>query len=337
MSFKKIKIITPEDVRIPEKDYVYLGYGYSSTYNDTAPWIKKSDGSIILISGGTGGGGGALYWTLNAGYLKPNDDSYKVSVGDTSATQFLNVEGGISIGNTEIDTSGSIRWDGSDFQGYTGSRWVSLTASGGTSGTAGSDYWQPVAQGIQYPDGKVYIGGSFSPSSDNDILNVQGGITIGSSENTNEGTIKYNDTEGELDLEGYVNSTWRSLTGVRPINVISTSTSIDDTYHTIICTNSSYINITLPAIENALNSEFIICRYGAGNISVGATAADTIWTEFVSFYGNFGSISFDDTLPSGANVNNLLYTITIRPVTNYPTTGDATWLVVNFGTVYATV
>ncbi len=39
----------------------------------------------------------------------------------------LEVSGGINIGNTSSTNSGSMRWSGTDFEGYNGSSWVSLT------------------------------------------------------------------------------------------------------------------------------------------------------------------------------------------------------------------
>jgi len=385
MSFKKIKVITPENVRVPENGYVYLGYGYSTTYEDTAPWIKKSDGSIILISGGTGGGGGTLYWTLESGYLKPNNVNYKVSVGNTSATQVLNVGGGINLSNTTTNTSGSIRWNGSDFQGYTGSRWVSLTASGDTSGTTGSEYWQPVAQGIQYPDGKVYVGSSFTISENNDILNVQGGVTLSNSTKTNAGTIQYNTSS--TDIEGYVGGEWKSLTagdhtanenefiyndasdnlvgtsklmynpgttGVQGIgidtstsystfevngsfgtksNVVTSSITLDENYHTIICYNTTEIVITLPEISDSVSREYVICRYNTGNVLVRISqAAEPYYTEYINFYGNsaLGTLDFSTSLPAGASDKLILYSVTVRAIPQFPSLTDARWVVTNF-------
>ena len=219
MSFKKIKIISPETAlngpRNPEVGYVYLGYGYSSTYDDTAPWIKKSDGSITLISGGTGGGG-ALYWQLLTGYLKPNNVSYKVSVGNTSAQQVFNVGGAISLSTTTTNSAGSIRYNSAtpDFEGYvTGKGWVSLTASGSSAGTSGTNYWEPVVgvEGIIYPD-NVYIGGGFSVGSTNDILNVDGGITLSETNKENDGTMHYyTSVPANEGFYGRVDSDWKRL------------------------------------------------------------------------------------------------------------------------------
>jgi len=58
-----------------------------------------------------------------------------VGIGTTYTEEKLEVVGGIKIGNSLTSQAGVIRWNGSHFQGYTGSAWVDLdynsTASGG--------------------------------------------------------------------------------------------------------------------------------------------------------------------------------------------------------------
>ena len=60
------------------------------------------------------------------------DSSGNVGMGVSSPTEKLEVNGAIKIGNTTNTNAGTIRWTGSDFEGYTGTEWVSLT--GGTGG-----------------------------------------------------------------------------------------------------------------------------------------------------------------------------------------------------------
>ncbi len=57
------------------------------------------------------------------------EEGGNVGIGTTSPTQKLDVAGAIEIGTTATSTAGAIRWTGSDFQGYDGSTWVSLTGS----------------------------------------------------------------------------------------------------------------------------------------------------------------------------------------------------------------
>ncbi|MCD6379899.1 hypothetical protein J7M07_05575 [bacterium] len=64
-----------------------------------------------------------------------------VGIGTTSPGELLDVNGGVRVGNSIGTNPGTMRWTGSDFEGYNGSSWASLTASGGgslPSGIAGN-------------------------------------------------------------------------------------------------------------------------------------------------------------------------------------------------------
>jgi hypothetical protein len=233
MSFKKIKVISPEEylsgVKNPEKGYIYLGYGYSSTYGDTAPWVKKDDGSIFLISGGTGGGG-ISYWQLGGDNLKPVDSAYTVTIGTNSTgEQRINIGGAINLGDANVvpvlDTAGSIKYDNHNFYGNTGGTandWVSLTERGGS--TPIDRLWEEytggggTVEGIKNLSGyvwckdKTFIGGAYGTTT-SDMLSVEGGVTLKDSKQTNDGTIRYTDPgTGTYDLEGRINGGWVSLT-----------------------------------------------------------------------------------------------------------------------------
>jgi len=50
-----------------------------------------------------------------------------VGIGTTGPREKLDVNGAIKLGTTSNENEGTIRWTGTDFEGYTGSEWVSLT------------------------------------------------------------------------------------------------------------------------------------------------------------------------------------------------------------------
>jgi len=54
----------------------------------------------------------------------------RVGVGTTTPVEKFEVDGGIKIGTSSNTNAGAIRWTGSDFEGYDGSSWVSLTSGG---------------------------------------------------------------------------------------------------------------------------------------------------------------------------------------------------------------
>ncbi len=82
---------------------------------------------------------------------------------------------GLHIGNTSTATAGNIRWTGTDFEGYDGSSWLSLTASGGGGGgsPAGSN-----------GDLQFYNSGSFGASSNLNWNNASGYLIVGASAGT---------------------------------------------------------------------------------------------------------------------------------------------------------
>ncbi|MDH3324928.1 MAG: hypothetical protein OEL89_04785, partial [Candidatus Peregrinibacteria bacterium] len=88
--------------------------------------VLKGDGaSLSCVTDQTG----SPVWSLNgnlAYYLTDN-----VGIGTSSPTELLDVSGGIKIGNSAGINAGTLRWTGSDFEGYTGASWDSLTT--GTS------------------------------------------------------------------------------------------------------------------------------------------------------------------------------------------------------------
>lgn len=79
----------------------------------------------------------------------------------------LDANGGLRIGNTAGTQAGTMRWNGTDFEGYDGSTWKSLSSSAGPAGPAGPQGGQgPVGptgpqgpagpQGAQGPAGRGF-------------------------------------------------------------------------------------------------------------------------------------------------------------------------------------
>ena len=118
--------------------------------NVEAP-INVSDAAQSKLGNfGLGGGvGQPLYWLKNVGgalyfsSTNPAGDRMvigqdgNVGIGTTGPAEKLEVDGAIKIGTTSNTNAGTIRWTGTDFEGYTGSNWVSLTSGGGGSSGGG--------------------------------------------------------------------------------------------------------------------------------------------------------------------------------------------------------
>jgi hypothetical protein len=77
-----------------------------------------------------------------------------VGIGPTSPDEKLEVDGGIKMGNTVNTIAGTIRWTGTDFEGYDGTTWRSLTGGGGSGGYPAPDY---DSEWIYFPDSPGYM------------------------------------------------------------------------------------------------------------------------------------------------------------------------------------
>jgi hypothetical protein len=104
----------------PAYGYLRQGTLLASTFVDNAGiWTVELNGSTDAIRASQAG---------------------NVSIGATyPSTERFRVDGGIELGNALGTNAGTLRWTGSDFEGYDGSTWKSLTATGGglPGGTTG--------------------------------------------------------------------------------------------------------------------------------------------------------------------------------------------------------
>ena len=96
----------------------------------------------------------------------------KMGVGVTTPTQSLDVNGGVNIGDTSIDSAGAMRFRGSSFEGYNGSSWVPLN---GSAVVDSSNIWQANEERTQTytSDGYKKVGIDKAP---NYTLDVNGTV-----------------------------------------------------------------------------------------------------------------------------------------------------------------
>jgi len=73
-----------------------------------------------------------MYEAASANFVVKSNGN--VGIGTSAPAEKLDVMGGIKISNTDNTNAGTIRWTGSDFEGYDGTNWVSLTGGGSSSG-----------------------------------------------------------------------------------------------------------------------------------------------------------------------------------------------------------
>ena len=78
-------------------------------------------------------------WSKNTLFdngAKINYDDY-VGFGITNPLDSIHTKGAIIIGNATANVSGSIRWTGTDFEGYVSNVWKSLTTNGLSNNSTG--------------------------------------------------------------------------------------------------------------------------------------------------------------------------------------------------------
>lgn len=76
---------------------------------------------------------------FNFGVANAQTDGFGVDVADPQ--EKLDVNGAIKFGTTTNSNEGTVRWTGTDFEGYNGSEWVSLTTP------TSSDGWSATSTG----------------------------------------------------------------------------------------------------------------------------------------------------------------------------------------------
>lgn len=123
---------------------------------------------------------------------------FNVGIGEDTPAEVLDVEGAINLGTTTNTNLGTLRWNGTDFQGYTASGWESLTSGGGGGGE-----WTDGTNGLYYNTEAVIVGGDIAHTLDNGSF-AEGGIGVGDLFVTDEiGAETGLASDGYLDVNGY--------------------------------------------------------------------------------------------------------------------------------------
>ncbi|MEM9545274.1 MAG: hypothetical protein AAGA77_04840 [Bacteroidota bacterium] len=218
-----------------------------------------------------------------------NANSGNVGIGTDTPDERLQVQGAINIGNTTNPSpeSGTIRYNGSDFEGYDGGSWNSLTQNNSPA------QWQDAGVHITNANsGNVGIGEIF-PS---EKLHVNGALKVGdaSSETPAAGTIRWNASTS--DFEGYDSSSWKSLTSGGGGN--TNGNSFDPEWGTVPAsiTYEEYHPVT----QGISNGEFAHSMEISGSfIVISADESATANGESVYVYSDFAGGLVEESVLEG--------------------------------------
>jgi len=156
-----------------------------------------------------------LFWDIT---------NHRLGIGTNTPREALEIKGGLLIGNTINNVAGNIRWNPvtSDFEGYDGSTWKSLTETliNGIGERGQVTFWTDTyfVEGCDdlfwdITNHRFGIGTNTPRSS----LEVDGALIITDITNASieEGTIRWNPAIN--DFEGYMAGAWVSFTSVPAI------------------------------------------------------------------------------------------------------------------------
>ncbi len=168
------------------------GYGYVRGSLKAHTYVDPSDRWQLSM------GGVERVCVTQSGY---------VGIGVNPPLEMLHVGGGLRIGNSVTDGAGTMRWTGTDFEGYDGSTWKSLTATGGGSlppGTTGQTLWyngSSWAATSSLYNNNAQIGiGTVDPEARLDIVGTdEQNIKVETSSATGRASVTLQSTGGDLD------------------------------------------------------------------------------------------------------------------------------------------
>jgi hypothetical protein len=237
-------------------------------------------------------------------------DDGKTGVGILAPAEQLHVNGRIVVGDSAVATSvaGAIRWNGTDFQGYNGTDWLSL---GGESA-----FWSegPAADTIRYnaPNAKVGIGvdeptNSLHVADNSHLLNGNGtAVKIANTSDT-ESTAA---ADSRIGLEITCSGTWSTDLSMKNVGlyvsaggsnananlsaVLNGNVSIG-TLNSSAMVGSAGTNVLV--IQNGVNP---LTKVGASNLNNGGVQLFSINSNSVSTFGLMNGNGDKITLFKGA-------------------------------------
>jgi|GEM_PF-4498740 len=225
-------------------------YEYNVGTPASPSWIALASSAGLSNVFGSGSDGQIAYWNSSTTLTGSNDlfwdyTNTRLGIGNNTPRERLDLEdaggyGALIIGNSSSSFTGTIRWNGSDFEGYDGSQWLSFTASSTINGAGTSGqvtYWSGAGllsgnDDLFWDATNSILGiGTNTPSS-TVTLDVNGNVLIqnnlevsdeisgkalllnplSSAPTSAEGKIYYNDSDNNVKV--YDGSIWKNIGGI---------------------------------------------------------------------------------------------------------------------------
>lgn len=210
----------------------------------------------------------------------------RIGIGNDDPQELLDVNGGIKIGNSENSVNGTIRWNGSDFEGFSGDRgWQSLTTDKlwshigenifpALSGNVGIGTNDP-AEKLQV-NGNAIINGNLNLYGELGTSNI---LVDGNIVAMNSLGVKTSSPNSTFQVDG--SKAWK-------VNEVNGNTTLDDTYNVVLVNTTSVCTISLPEASTCPGRVYTIKRIGFANVIVDPAGSETIdGAATYSLYQNY--------------------------------------------------
>ncbi len=258
----------------------------------------------------------------------------RVGIGTSSPAELLDITGAIRLGTTTNTNAGTLRWTGTDFEGYNGSLWKSLTATGGGGGTEfvqnGNAFGSPAILGTTDTNSLGFITDSvtqFTIDTAGNANLVNGNFsTNGTLRLTNAGALQ-NITgltviSGGANITGGINNNSGGITNSGTVSGVTGITFVSGNLNLAnggIVSTGSLAGVTTITASGNINTTAGVIQTNSVTRLTNAGALTNITT-----LGLTGAISGGTTYAGSGNINTTAGALQTNSVTRLTNAGALT-------------